>query len=457
MTNRPDVLILGAGVTGLAAAWDLADRAVVLDRASRPGGLVRTSRLGDYWFDQVLHLLYFQDPTTETRVRGLLGNDLAPCAPRAWCETSAGTTLFPFQMHLGGLDPEARDRCVHDLIEVSNRHGTQRATNFEEHLLGTFGQAMCDVFLFPYNRKMWKRPLRSLAPSGFTWNITPPKLVDVLRGAREGKADFQAYNSAGWYPRPAASSPIRGMEVLSARLATQARDLRTDCSVEAVYLNRREVVVRHHGRPQRFHWNEALLSTIPLPSLVSRCPDLPTRLRHACARLPKNRVLSVGLSVQGTRPELPGHWRYYADESLIFTRLVFLHEFDPQLAPAKGWPLLVEITEPAEWPMQSRSDLMARIRRDLERAKALPPGSRIVGELLITVDPAYVVFDVQSQKIVQMAHELLSAHGVTSLGRYGRWEYSSMAGCMRDGFAWAERLQHGAERLGTAAPAIAAS
>src|SRR6267142_1207506 len=109
--QRSDVLILGAGVTGLAAAWELKDRAIVFERARRPGGLVRTDRRGDYWLDHVLHLLYFQDPDTERRIRGLMGNDLAPCAPRAWCETSAGTTLFPFQMHLGGLDPESRNQC----------------------------------------------------------------------------------------------------------------------------------------------------------------------------------------------------------------------------------------------------------------------------------------------------------------------------------------------------------
>src|SRR5262249_39615166 len=160
-----------------------------------------------------------------------------------------------------GLDPESRDRCVRDLIEISKLHGTRRATNFEEHLLGTFGQGMCDIFLFPYNRKMWKRPLSSLAPSGFTWNITPPKLDGVLRGANESRPTFQAYNSAGWYPRPRAGAPIRGMELLAASLATQARDLRTHCSVESISLGRREVVVRHGGRLERLRYGDALLST----------------------------------------------------------------------------------------------------------------------------------------------------------------------------------------------------
>ena len=440
MPKKTDVLILGSGLTGLAAAWVLADRATILERDSRPGGLVRTERFGDYWFDRVLHLLYFQDPDTERRVRGLLGNTLAPCPPVAWCETAFGTTRFPFQMNLRGLDVDTRVACVRDLAEATFRPPAQPAANFEQHLLATFGRSMCEAFLFPYNRKMWKRPLDTLAPSGFTWNITPPDLDQVLRGAFETQSAFKAYNSAGWYPRPPRGAALRGMEVVAHALAKEAHELRLGWEVEEVDLRRREVVARHAGGRERFGYREALLSTIPLPALVERCPDLPSGLRSECARLHRNRVLSVAIRVRGPRPQDPGHWRYYADESLIFTRLVFLQEFDPWTGPDDGWALLVEITERAEAPLTERGALLARVRADLECVAAIPPGCEIVGQNVMVIDPAYVVFEPHGQSVVDSALHLLAQHGVTSLGRYGKWEYSSMASCMRDGLAWAEGL-----------------
>ena len=440
MPTRTDVLILGSGLTGLAAAWVLADRATILERDSRPGGLVRTERFGDYWFDRVLHLLYFQDPDTERRVRALLGDTLAPCPPVAWCETAFGTTRFPFQMNLRGLDVDTRAACVRDLAEVTFRPAARAAENFEQHLLATFGRSMCDVFLFPYNRKMWKRPLDTLAPSGFTWNITPPDLDQVLRGAFETHSGFKAYNSAGWYPRPRRGAGLRGMEVVAQALAHQAHDLRLGWDVEEVDLRRREVVAQHAGRRERFGYGEALLSTLPLPALVERCPDLPSGLRRECAGLRRNRVLSVAIRMRGPRPQESGHWRYYTDESLIFTRLVFLHEFDPWTGPDDGWALLVEITERSEAPLPERAALLARVRADLGRARAIPPGCEIVGHNVMVIDPAYVVFEPHRQFVVDSALRLLAAHGVSSLGRYGKWEYSSMASCMRDGLAWAEEL-----------------
>ena len=71
---------------------------------------------------------------------------------------------------------------------------------------------------------------------------------------------------------------------------------------------------------------------------------------------------------------------------------------------------------------------------------AIPPGCEIVGQNVMVIDPAYVVFEPHGQSVVDSALHLLAQHGVTSLGRYGKWEYSSMASCMRDGLAWAEGL-----------------
>src|SRR5262249_7892691 len=145
-------------------------------------------------------------------------------------------------------------------------------------------------------------------------------------------------------------------ELVADALASQVPDLRTGCNVERVDLENRDVVVRRGSRRERMAY-ESLLSTLPLPLLIQLCDGVPQGLRLACAGLRRNRVLSVAMSVRGPRPESPGHWRYYADESMIFTRLVFLHEFDPDLAPAEGWPLLIEITEPAEWPAPEPTQL----------------------------------------------------------------------------------------------------
>jgi protoporphyrinogen oxidase len=343
-------------------------------------------------------------------------------------------------MHLGGLDAATITRCLRDLAEVTFRPAAAPPQNFGEVLLRTFGREMCEVFLFPYNRKVWQRPLESLAPAGFTWNITPPDFEKVVQGALDADAAFKAYNSDGFYPRPHPSAPVRGMEVLSRALARRAADLRLGCRVESIDADRREVHVREGGSSRTVSYGRACLATVPLPHVVAMCRQAPDDLRDACRRLTRNRVMSVCLSVRGPRPEGRGFWRYYADESLIFTRLVYMHEFDPATAPNDGWGLLVEIVEPAEWPLHNSLRLLERVRADVERAGALPEGSQIVDEQLMLVDPAYVVFTPENRTVVAEAREFLARHDILTLGRYGRWEYSSMGQVMRDGFALGREL-----------------
>jgi protoporphyrinogen oxidase len=443
MPEGHDVVILGAGIAGLAAASVLGRRAVVVEQSPRPGGLARTEHRNGYWFDHVLHVLYFDDPATEGRLRRITAAHLSPCTPEAWVECLAGTARYPFQMHLADLDHEVVIRCLRDLAEVSFRPAPSPPADFAEWLLRTFGRGLCEQFLLPYNRKLWRRPLASLAPAGSQWTIARPDFERVLLGALSHTVPFEPYNARAFYPRPAPGASLRGMEVLTHALALQATQLLLDHRVEALDLNTRTVTARCRGRRVQLRFREACLATIPLPELVRMCPQVPAGLRAACGALLRNRVLTAAFSIRGPRPQGRGHWRYYADESLAFTRLIHMHEFDPFTAPQDGWGLMAEIVQPAETPLDSRAAILARALRDIRRARALPGACEVVDQDLIVVDPAYVVFTAKSRGIVSAAIRFLQAHGVLLLGRYGRWEYSSMAQVARDGFSAAETILAG--------------
>jgi protoporphyrinogen oxidase len=441
-----DVLILGSGLCGMAAASQLGQHATVLERAERPGGLVKSHRLGEWWFDEVLHLLYFWDDETARIVKNLMGDELESCSPEAFCVTPHGTTRYPFQMHLSGVSTDVACRCLRDLARVTFGSPSRiEARHFAEALEVSNGRGLCDAFLFPYNRKTWKRPLESLAPSGFQWNIPRPDFDEVLRGALEPVRSYATYNSNGYYPRPAVSSSVRGMEVLSRSLAEHVVDLRTAQDVLEVDLDLRTVRIRNQGQERVMGFRKACLSTIPLPLLLRKIPQAPDVLRAQLDRLTWNRVDMVFLAIEGPRPFGCGHWRYYSEPLIVFGRLVFTHRFDPLMAPLGGWGLMAEITERAETPSSEPDLLISRCEADARRCGVLGPEHRIVDACVHGVDPGYVVFTPDNLETMNACRAFLSERGVTPLGRFGRWEYSSMAQVMRDGFRWGRQL---AESIG---------
>ncbi|MFT7520288.1 MAG: protoporphyrinogen oxidase, partial [Kiritimatiellia bacterium] len=423
--NTADVLVLGGGLCGLTAAAQLGSRATVIERERRPGGLVRTANFGGYWFDHVLHLLHLQDPDLESMLAQLLGGALVRCPPQAWVETRAGTARFPLQMHLGHLDNDVVTDIIAELSELTYGPERAAATNYRELLQRSFGDTLFDLFFRPYNEKMWKRDLTGLGQAGFTWNLHRPDLRQVISGAIDPDRVRPAYNSYAFYPQPPAGSPVRGMETLTVALASQAHDLRTQHSVTRIVPSERAVHVQTPDGPAVLRWRDACLSTLPLPRAIAMCDGVPPELLTSVKKLRYNLVYSVGLRIRGPRPDL-GHWRYYADPDLCFTRLVFLHAFDPLLAPADGWPLLAEITWPAEQPIDEAA-LVASVEADVRSLDLIPDGSELLSTHVIVADPAYVVFALDDQQVVQQAAQWLREQGLHTLGRYGSWEYSSMA------------------------------
>ena len=77
-----DVAVIGGGVSGLAAAYELTKRkrsVIVLERESRPGGIIQTERVGEFVIDAGPDALLIQKPAAVALCNELgLGDRLVP-------------------------------------------------------------------------------------------------------------------------------------------------------------------------------------------------------------------------------------------------------------------------------------------------------------------------------------------------------------------------------------------
>jgi protoporphyrinogen oxidase len=435
-----EYLIAGAGLAGLSVASALGSDCIVLEREARPGGLVQSIERNGFWFDRVLHLLYFPDKETEAFVMSFAADVLHPCPPVAWVETAAGCTRYPIQMNLGGLPTETIVECLRDLAKTAFGPPCAAPADLRERFETTFGTALCELFFFPYNHKMWARPLEEMSASALAWTITRPDFDLVLRAALAGPGSFQPYNAQGWYPRPVASAKRRAMGVLVDCLAVEARDLRLSHELVAADPLRKEASVITLEGPRMFRYRSKFVSTLPLPRLLQLCKGVPDRILRLTAKMLANRVWSVAICLRGPRPRRQEHWRYFAQPDLCFTRMTFMHEFDPLAAPAWGWSLLGEFTEPAEAPLRDSKHIALRVLADVRKTELIPGDCEILDCFAWISDPAYVVFSDGLKEIVDEAAEWLRSRDVEIVGRYGRWEYSSMAQVIRDGLGLGREL-----------------
>ena len=93
---KKKIIILGAGLAGLSAAWHLKQkgiRASVFEKEDTAGGLCRSKDINGFIFDYDGHLLHFQNSYTLELVKKLLKGNLA-CHKRSALLITDNNSLY---------------------------------------------------------------------------------------------------------------------------------------------------------------------------------------------------------------------------------------------------------------------------------------------------------------------------------------------------------------------------
>lgn len=422
------ILVLGGGITGLAAARTLAAAGVeflVIEAESEPGGWCRSISSGRYLFDRSGHFLHLSDPRMREWVLDLPDVSWETVARDARVFLRGKVTPYPFQANLYGHGPGLVRRCLTDFATERIRetvNGPVDAKNFEEWLLRRFGRAMCREFFFPYNRKMWRTSLRGMGYGWTSWSVPVPSIEDLLAGARGETRSGMGYNPSFLYPRSG------GIGALVSALSAGVRDrVRTATRISRLDLRKQ---VAWSSDDESFHF-DAVISTVPLTEMARSCVSLPSGVRAAASTLRWVKVLCVNLGIREPVAS-HGHWIYAPERVYPFFRAGFLSNVSAAAAPKGCASVFVE----SSFPSRARVNIPEEVRKATEGLRGmgvLPPGRNpeIVEPVLL--DPAYVVFDHARDAAVRQVRGHLRKKGVFTAGRYGAWDYYGMEASMADG------------------------
>jgi protoporphyrinogen oxidase len=427
------VVILGAGLTGLSAAYHLGAPSLVVEREGEVGGLARTHSEEGFTFDCTGHLLHLRDARVVSLVDALLPRAFARHERRALIYSKGVFTPYPFQANLHGLPLEVVKECVAGFVEAEIRRAAEGEPDigtigFREWAESTFGTGIARHFLLPYNAKLWRADLDEIECGWVSWSIPRPTLREILDGAFGATVRGLGYNPTFLYPRRG------GINLLPESLARGGPEVRLNETVAAVDARAREV----HLTGGRVVGYERLVSTIPLDHLLRITRGLPSDVPRIGEKLRAVRVLNISLGVD--RQGVSGaHWIYFPEKEYSFYRVGFPSNLSEGLAPRGCSSLYVERSLLRDEPFDPE-EVTARAVEDLRRTGILWRGDRLVYRRVSVLDPAYVIYDRFRAQNLPAAHRALNEAGIFSTGRFGSWEYSSMEGAIKAGMELAERL-----------------
>ena len=179
------LVILGAGPCGLGAAWRLNELNrsdwTVYEQSNQVGGLSAsfTDEQGYTW-DIGGHVLFSHyDYFDEVLARIMpQPEDWFFHERESWIRIQDRWVPYPIQMNIRHLKSESFMACIKGLIDLLKSPKHNPPKNFSEWVDASFGDGLADVFLRPYNWKVWGHPLE-LMP--WQWVGERVATVDIER------------------------------------------------------------------------------------------------------------------------------------------------------------------------------------------------------------------------------------------------------------------------------------
>lgn len=423
------VMVLGAGLTGLSAAYHLHRRSVdpvVVEREEIVGGACRTLERDGFAFDLTGHLLHLGRDQGRRLVAELgIARRLRSHTRRAGVALAGTVTPYPIQINTHRLPPAIRRECLLGALAARERPEAPESGPFADWALSRFGEGLCRHFFFPYNQKLFCADAGDFTAAWVGRYVPRPRLEDLVDGALGLFRRPVGYNATFLYPRRG------GIRLLADTLAGHVSGLRLGCPVRRLHLRERALEL---ASGEVLCW-DALVVTAPLPDLCRMTDDLPAEASAAASRLRAVAVLNLNLGVEGPPPRRE-HWLYVPEARHPFYR-VGVPSNHGQVAPRGCHTLSVEVSVPAGTP--APPDVWDRCLDGLEELGLLRR-ERVVARVVARVDPGYVVFDQALEPAVSTLRATFAAAGVRLVGRWAEWKYSAMEDALLDGAAAAAEV-----------------
>jgi len=121
----------------------------------------------------------------------------------------------------------------------------------------------------------------------------------------------------------------------------------------------------------------------------------------------------------------------------VFNRISFPMNFSPETTPEGRSSILVEVTYRDHVDIEETRE---RVLIDLVKTGLIDPDDEVETCTSASFKYAYVIYDLDHRKNVNIIHRYLEDNHITPIGRFGEWEYHNMDKATQSGKRAAEAL-----------------
>ncbi len=410
-------------MAGIGAALALKKRRVdfvILEKDNLPGGLVNTDLIHDFLFDRAGHYLHIK---TKEAFDDLVANTI----PFDSIETKSGVLIednivpYPLQYNLWAVDSRIRENVRAEIVSAK-RNKCINKTSLHHCLKDAWGKTLFELFLNPYNTKLWACSTSTLPYDSLGKYALPIDSDLVIEGCK-GDVSFRGYNHKVYIPKTGRVDDL--VQKLIQPLSSHLR-----CATEIVKIdaNQKKCVDRNGEA----YFYDVLISSVPLNKILERIAEIRNK-----PILQGTSLLNIRVGIKGCLTH-PYHWLYVPDEEQPFHRIGFPSNVNAKTCPQGYTSLSIEYT-PKKDNLLNAYQIAEAGTQYLQRRNLLRMELICFSESVL-IRPAYTCVATSERDKVKHAIKLLSDKRIFTVGRYGSWEYLSMEDSFLSGKHVAECL-----------------
>lgn len=406
------IFIAGGGISGLSLGYFLKNnKHKIIEKESFPGGLCRSIYRNQFIFDFTGHLLHF----SKKRVKKIIDDlniSMLKHRRKAYILFKNSLIPYPFQANLHYLQNEDAFYALVEFIKKKNID----IKNLEQYFLSSFGKGVYDLFLKPYNRKLWTVDPNELVSDWIGRFVPDIKIDEILKPFFiEKTSNDKGYNKEFFYPE-------KGINELINKFSEKTKNL--NLSEKIIEINWKDKLIVTEKNLYKY---DKLVWTLPLKNFLKKArPELPKTLKDSFCKLKAVNIIDLEIGFKGISPEY--HWVYIPEKNLRPYRIGCSSNF---YDIEKGFfSMYIEISYKEN--IEVKNIQLKRIVNQLKKVNLIDKNAEIMTSLKRKIKPAYVLYDMNWSNSREKIFKFFKKNSIIPLGRYGKWEYSSIEDAILD-------------------------
>jgi protoporphyrinogen oxidase len=403
-------LILGAGIAGIAASYELKRHnidSIILEKNNNWGGLLDNFSIDGFKFDKFIHLSFAKDEyvnnvffkTDFIRHKPLSSNYYKG----TWLKHPAQNNLYP-------LGDEEKNTILNDFkkrkdLEVS------KISNYEEWLRVQYGDYFSENFPMVYTEKYWTVKAKELETQWVGERMYKPTLEEIERGCQTDMTPNTYYAKEMRYPKKGGYKSFLKPMVEDATIFTNHKIVSIDLENKNIYIENGVV----------FSFDN-LISSLPLPEICKLIKNIPEKVLEASKKL--NFTSGYLISLGFNKPDIVDKlWFYIYDKEILPARVYSPSLKSPDNAPEGCSSLQAEIYFNKGEKINISDEQLLEQTIQKFKEMGLFNEKDIVVKDIRSEKYANVIFDHHIYENRKIVIDCLKENDIISVGRFGEWDY----------------------------------